>query len=340
MLRFITKETLQKHLPRASARGDVDLRKHVRATSGSAGLVLEFVGAGDFADAFYQRQRYEVDAGRDEEPILYRTLYDEIVDPNLPKEIPINVLGPGGVTFELIQEGAEVKMMTIGESTRSISLAHYAVGLEYTQELFEFNQVWRLAPIERWVGAAFNALKNHVHLYPIISYNYGSANQTAAHTASGLSLEELYLRTIEDAITHSVGDASNPRRGPYDLLIASGDMFMVERALKRRVQDGIDVQSSAVNRVQNVIVYDGWSGSRGKKTVSYAGVAAGTAYLISKQYRAMDFQSYVKIDLRRQAGESDMSRFIVEQDLWDSWFTCYCNVAAAVEEITWPTSAS
>jgi hypothetical protein len=200
-----------------------------------------------------------------------------------------------------------------------------------------FNQTWSFAPIERRFGNAHNALMNHIHLYPIISAAYAAANQTAANGTTGVPKEEVYLLTIEDAITNSMADTTNPRRGPYDLLCSTSNVFMIERALARRLQDGINVQSSAINKIRNIIAYDGWSGTRGKKTVSYAGVTAGKAYLISGQYRDSDFQSFVKQGLQSQRGDGDLSRFIVEQVVYDSWFGMYANPLRATEEITWPT---
>lgn len=337
MVKFITKELLAKQRPQATFKPGVDLSKEIKVREQGPLSVAEFVGAGDFASAFYTRQQYEVDAGRDEEPILYNSIYNVITDPNLPETLNINTLGPGGMVFEEIKEGGEVVFSTVGEGSKSVTIKQYGLGLEYTKKLFMFNQTWALAPIERWVGTAFNALMNYLHFYPILSYSYGAANQTAAHSSASLTLDELYLRTLEDAITNSVADTSNPRRGPYDLLIATGNMFMVERALQRRIQDGIDVQSSAVNRIQNIIVYDGWTATRGKKTTTYSGVTSGKGYLISKQYAGVDFQSYVKQPLQSQRGDGDLSRFIVEQVVYDAWFGIYSNPVAAVEEITWPS---
>lgn len=338
MVRIITKELLHKQKKNAQFAPGVDLRDQVRLRDENGHTVAEFIGSGNFASAFVTRQQYEVDAGRDEEPILYGSLYATVEDANLPEVININTLGPAGVIFEEVLEGGEAKFVTLGEGDYSVRIKQYAAGIEYSKKLFLFNQTWSFAPIERQFGVAHNALMNHIHLYPIISAAYAAANQTAANTG-GDSIAENYLLTLEDAITNSMADTTNPRRGPYDLMISLSNMFMLERGLQRRVQDGIDVRSSAVNKLQNIIVYDGWSGTRGKKTVSYAGVTANKGYLISKQYQALDFQSYVKQGLQSQRGDGDLSRFIVEQVVYDSWFGMYANPLRAVEEITFPTTA-
>lgn len=338
MVRFIAKELLAKQKPVAKFADGVDLRQQVRLHEQGEHTVAEFIGAASFANAFYTRQQYEVDAGRDEEPLVYQPLYSIVEDANLPEVINVNSLGPAAVIFEKVHEGGEVKFVTVGEGNHSLSIEQYAAGIEYSKKLFMFNQTWQFSAHERRFGNAHNALLNHVHLYPILSATYAAANQTAA-SSTGSTLIEKYLHTLEDAIVNSKTDTTNPRRGPYDLLIAGANMFTVEAALKLHIQDGANPNvSSAISMIRNVIAYDGWSGTRGKKTTTYAGVTAGKAYLVSGQYRDSDFQSWVRQGLQSQRGDGDLSRFIVEQVVYDSWFGVYANPLRATEEITWPTS--
>jgi hypothetical protein len=337
MADIITRESLAQEREVVAWPQGFRFEEHVKLHSQGGVTVAEYVGASSFADEFYERQLYEVDAGRAEEPLLYLPIYNVIQDGNLPEVINVNTLGPFGVIFEQVLEGGEAKFVTVGEGTKSISMVQYAAALEYTKKLIMFNQTWNFALAERGFGLAFNALMNHIHLYPIISYAYAAANQTAAST-DGTTLAEKYLSTIEDAIVNSRADTSNPRRGPYDLLVSTGDLFIIERALNQRIQDGANpARSSAIGMIQNVIAYDGATVSRGKLSTTYTGVTAGTGYLISKQYGAADFQSYVKQPLQAARGDGDLSRFIVEQVVYDWWGGVYCNPIAAVEEITWPS---
>ena len=82
-------------------------------------------------------------------------------------------------------------------------------------------------------------------------------------------------------------------------------------------QEGLAIQSSAIGRIQNIIAYDGWSGSRGKKTVSYSGVTAGKAYLINLGFKEQDHQSYEKQPLQSASADGDLSRFILENAVLD-----------------------
>ena len=337
-IQFISKASLSKQRPSVAFPRGFRLGDHVREIGVQANghRIYEFIGTDSFGSEWQERQRFEVYAGRDEEPILYEPIYEIIRDANLPKNVGIQRMGPGGVVLEEIHEGGEVKFASVTSSEVSVPIKHYGVGLEYSKDLVVFNETWRVPVVERQVGVAYNALLNNLHLSPILTATYAAANQTAANTGGSTTTED-YLLTIEDAITNSKADATNPRRGPYVLLIASAQMFMVERALQRVPQQGVSLQaSSALDMVRAVIAYDGWTGTRGGLVTTYSGVSSGTGYLISQQYRGLDFQSYMKQDLMNEGEETDISRFMT-QTVWDTYFGVYANPVAAVEEITWPS---
>lgn len=335
---LISREALMKERPRANFKPGVRLGDHLKiAEQYDNRTIVEFIGTDSFNKAWYERQRYEVDAGRDYEPLLYQPLYSITEDTTLPRNVPIYRLGPAAVIFDEVVEGGETKFVTVGQSNITVPIKHYSMGIEYTKDLIIFNELWSMAEVERQMGTAFNALMNAIHLNPILSYSYAAANQTAA-SAVGATLAEKYLRTLEDAITNSVTDTTNPRRGPYALLVSASNAFTVERALTVVPQQGIQIGSSASGRIRNIIVYDGWAGTRGKKAVTYSGVTAGKAYLVDLGFRERNFKSFVKQNLRRTNGNEDVSRFVLEQSVWDTYFGVYADPLAAVEEITWPTS--
>lgn len=337
MTKIISREVLQEQKPRWRFAEGFNLQDVTKPGRPGSGVIAEFIGSGDFASQWSERQRYEVDAGRDEEPILYTSFYDVTEDSSLPKNVTIYKIGPGGVVFEEVKEGGEVKFATVSESNLTIPIKQYGVGLEYSKQLRMYNELWNVAIVERQAGIAYNALLNHIHINPILAYSYAAANQTAATNVASDLVEE-FLRTIESAVINSRTDATNPRRGPYDLLVSSADVYTVERALGRVPQQGFDKQSSVLGLIQNVIAYDGWTGSRGSLSTTYSGVTSGKAYLIHKGHRMNDFRSLFKQPLQMAMGNADVSRFIEEQVVWDVHFGVYCNPLAAVEEITWPTS--
>ena len=74
--------------------------------------------------------------------------------------------------------------------------------------------------------------------------------------------------TLEDAIEAGIADGTNPRRGPYVLLISTANRFMMEKALQVVPQQGFSIQSSAQSMIRAVIAYDGWTGTRGALTTT------------------------------------------------------------------------
>lgn len=338
-IKFHSKDLLTKSKDKIAFPRDFRFKDHVRELTehGEGQHIYEFVGTDSFGAEWQTRQRYEIDAGRDEEPLLYEPLYDIVNDASLPKNIDVNTIGPGGVIFEEVFEGGEVKFSHITSGEYTVPIRHWGTGLEYSDDLVEYNALWNVALVERQMGVAHNALLNHLHLNPIISYTYAASNQTAANT-DGDSIAENYLLTIEDAITAAASDATNPRRGPYTLLISSANRFMMGKALLSVPQQGFSIQSDAQQMISNVIVYDGWTGTRGAKAVTYSGVTSNKAYLISQQYRGQDFRSFVKTNLEQYGTQQDISRFLT-QSVWHSRYGVYANPLRSVEEITLPTTA-
>lgn len=335
-IKYIDTATGRVDVPYARLAEGFDLSRHLRDTVVGGNQVYEFVGSDDFGPEWYERVRFEVDAGRQRVPILYEPIYDIIVDAGLPETQTIKNWGPGGFVFEEIFEGGEVKFGHITSAEAAVSQRQFAVALEYTKKLMMFNQLWQIARIERAVGEAHNALLNHLHFYPILNYAYEATNQTAANTSGSTTTEDWFL-TIEDAIVASTEDATNPRNGPYALLIHPGQRFMIERALNRVPQEGFALDSSAASNITTIIGYSGWTGTRGKKTVTYPGVTSGKGYLVNLAYRSEDFLSLVKQPLDSVQGNADASRFILEQTVWDVWLGIYANPLRAVEEITFPS---
>lgn len=341
MVNIITKDKLEKKSPVRRFKQGVVLKEQFNFRKEGSNTVAEFIGTGNFDAAWFERQRYEVAAGRDMEPLLFDRIYNVVRDSSLPKLIDTYSLTEGGIVFEEVLEGGEVRFGTVGSRNESVRIRHYGAGVEYHKDLFIFNELFRISALERAAGKAFNALLNHIAFNPILTATYGSDNHTdgtGLTFESGTVLPIKYLRTLEQAIMDSQEDTTNPRNGPYKLLVAPGNQFMVERALNRVGQEGYQLQSSAIDQIQEVIVYNGWSGTRGKKRTTYSGVTSGIGYLISLGYQEEDFQFYIKQDLEVTQGNPDVSRFILEQTVWDTYFGAYAAPTRAIQKITWPTS--
>lgn len=344
MINVIARETRAKEKPMRSMSNIRDIKEHIQLTKNGNQTVAEFVGTGDFASAFTERQRYEVEAGRDMEPILYDSLYDVVVDGNLPQTLTIYTLNPNGLVLEEIEEGEEVKFTAVSSGSKAVTQLHYAAALEYTDQLLRFTgNLWQVPRLERSFGAGINALLNHIHLNPFITGSYAASRQVDGTSLSPARFratdqtEYKYMRTIEQAIKTARG---LNMYGPYAILCSTGDAFTIQRALNPVPQQSADRQGSFYSAINQVIAYDGWSGTRGKKATTYSGVSDGTAYLISLSRRSEDFLSLVNQPLRRQSNDGDLSRFIVEQVVWDTYFGVYTNVTDTVIEITLPGETS
>lgn len=335
-IKVYSKEALARQRPTVAFPRNFRFDQHLRQGERQNGRqVYEFIGTDTFSAEWNERRRFEVDAGRDMEPILYTPIYSIVNDANLPKNVDVLRMGPGGVVLTEIQEGGEVKFASITSSEYTVPIVHYGAGLEYSDDLVTYNQTWQVPIVERQLGIAYNALLNHIHLDPIISFSYTAANQTAANTG-GATTQEDFLLTIEDAITNSKADTANPRRGPYVLLVSSANEIMVRKALMQVPQEGVSLQDGmTMDQIRAVIAYDGWTGTRGALATTYSGVSSGTAYLIDTANNMTDFQSFVKQGLEEYGRQEDVSRFLL-QIVWDTRFGVFANPEASVEEITWP----
>jgi hypothetical protein len=326
----------KKQIPYATMAPNFDMARNLKEIHGDPTKIYEFIGMDDFVGVeWYQRIRFEVDAGRIEVPLLYTPIYDEVVDSTLPETLKIKNWGASGVIFDEVFEGGEVKFIGVTSSEAAVSQRQFGVGLEYDKRLIMFNQLWQLARMEREVGRAHNALLNHLHLSPILNFTYTGPNQTPANTTGGTPTEKLYL-TLEDAIVASQSDTTNPRMGPYVLLVHPAKAFSLQRALTRVPQVGFKQDGNIEQFISAIVGYSGWTGTRGKKTVTYPGVTATKGYLINTVYRSEDFVSLVKQPLESAQGNADVSRFILNQIVWDVWLGVYSNPLRAVEEITFP----
>lgn len=303
------------------------------------GVLAEFIGNNNFGQEWVQRQRYEVYAGRDMEPELWRALYVETVDSTLPKIIPVHRIGPGGVVFEAITEGGEVKFASVTSSEFTVTLVDYAVGLQYSKDLVKYNQLWDVAIVERQAGIAHNALQNHIHFAPILNGSYTTVGAVGVRTETsassvGSTLLEKYVSTIEDAVQQA---KARDIRGPYVIITGSLNALKAQKSLLITIQDGNPAKSPVVGMIQSVIEYDGWTGTRGAKATTYTGVSDNVGYLVGLSDRANDFRSYQNQGLDMMEGNPDVSRRIMAQMVWDLDRGVYCDTTA-VQKINWPTS--
>lgn len=269
----------------------------------------------------------DVELGRETVPILYKPIYELMSDPNMPKLIDAKWALYGVVIFTEHIEGEEVKFGKLQAEYGPIAriLAHTA-GFEYTKEMKDFNDSFSVEILNKAMGEAYNALINHIHMNPIISFTYPNANKTAYQGTADNDVWVRYHKTLNQAMS----DARKKKR-PGTVLLASGmDKDNIEMALKGGYQIN-GTTYPAVSGIESVVYYDGWSVQVGKKSFEYAGVTQGKAYLIRPK---RGFKELVKQDLRIEATSGDLSRLIESQIIGYAYRGTYAAVEENVQEIT------
>jgi hypothetical protein len=233
-----------------------------------------------------------------------------------------------------VLEGEDVKFgsrkVTLGDTVPIIT---YAAGLEWTEDLVLYDKTWEMSEANRAMGEAHNALLNHIHISPILTYAYAAKNQTAADATGATAIEKL-RNTIENGLTHAAQDkqtdTKSPRK-PNILLAHSAKRMSIERCLKE-FQVGGSVYP-ALSQIDTLIFYDGWSGLVGEKTITYSGCATNKAYLIEGKKR---FVELVKHGLQIDATGADLKRLIENGIVGRTRRGVISSPANAVEELTLP----
>lgn len=285
-------------------------------------------------DNLVQKSAIDLELGREAVPLLYGPIYRRVEDPNFTQNVDVTPFTNAQVVFLEHLELEEVKFgaRRIGAKD-TVPIVTYAAAMQWTEDMVLYDKTWEVAEANRAMGEAYNALLNHVHLYPIIVFVYAAKNQTAADTTGTTYLEKL-RNTIKAALIHASQDKNTdtgaPRR-PTLLLAHSSKRWDLEECLQR-LQIGGTVYP-AISQIDTMIFYDGWSLLVGEKTYTYAGVDPAKAYLIEPQKY---FRELVKHDLRIDASGADLTRLVENAIVGRARRGVIASPANAVEEITLP----
>ena len=98
MTKILSRDLLTKSAPKIAFPRNFRFADHVREVGQQANghRIYEFVGTDTFGSEWQTRQQFEINAGRDVEPLLYLPIYDVVNDANLPKNVGVQRMGPGG----------------------------------------------------------------------------------------------------------------------------------------------------------------------------------------------------------------------------------------------------
>lgn len=285
-----------------------------------------------------QKVVLDVELGREEVPVLYKPIYETLTDPNFPKEFEAKWAQSGTVIFFEHLEGEEVKFGSLqAESGPIARIKGYAAGFEYTKEMEIFNQMFNFEIMNKAFGEAHNAMLNHLHLAPIIKFNYKTANKTAPQYTNelGKALESAtgahYTLSLRATLRKALKDARTAKRPGTILLANSADKEDIQDAL-----GSMTIQATpygATSGITDIIYYDGWDTTVARKTHAYEGVPQGKAYLIRPK---RGFKELVKQGLQINSTVGDLTRLVEAQIVGDFWRGVFCAVEENVQEITLP----
>jgi hypothetical protein len=283
----------------------------------------EMIGTDDGSREFIEKITYDLYQGREAVPLLYKDLYETRSDANFPQTMTAKEFGPVQVVFLQKWEGGEVKFGTIGEGVEKVvSFVTYAAGIEYDEDIIEYNQTWRVSEIGVAFGEAYNKLLNHIHFYPIISATFATTGGGLAAQKAAQKAGTAQLIAFDTDIPTTLRNALSVLPAGSKLLINSSDNFRVSDAIASSMY--ADTSPSIVKKrltVDSLVEYDGDEVEVGGKTYTYTGVTAGEGYfLVPKRF----LKEYIKHDLRVDSDDGDLSRLIITQVVGRARRAVYC----------------
>jgi soluble cytochrome b562 len=281
--------------------------------------IEEMIGTSDGAAEFLQKVTYDSYQGREAINLLYSPIYTTKSDANFPQVLIENEFGPVSVVFLEKFEGGEVKFGTLEPGQKKIiNFTTWAAGVEYDEDILEYNQTWKVTEIGTAFGESYNKLLNHLHLWPIINGSYTTTGgdiedqrlaQNGDINTPGIAQEIEFDTDIETTLR----DAITVLPKGAIVLANPGDKFEIEDAIYGSLYADLKTPSAVRRQINpdNIIYYEGSSVVVGGKEYVYGGVTVGTLFLIAPDKK--NFIEYIKHDLRVDSNDGDLSRLIISQ---------------------------
>lgn len=298
----------------------------------------EFLGTGNMVEELAQYVQVDIESGRQEVPLLYKSIYDTRTNPNFPKILDSGFSMFADAVFLQHLEGQEVRFGTTrAEMGPTVPIVTYSSGFEWDEDVEEYDEGWRVSMANEAIGQAYNALLNHLHMSPFINSDYtvatGFGNETAYQThASGDRLESIRLtfrQALYDAAQKTDSFGRKHAIRPTIALCNLGTAYEVNDALSLiNDQSGIGDNGTdpaffigrrsdtagpnpSVNQISAIVAYEGESMQIGNLVFNYGTFADNEVVLVQPRRNAWEF---IKHDLRVDTERpSDLSRLIVAQ---------------------------
>lgn len=275
--------------------------------------VQEMIGTGDGPQDFLEKTTYDAYQGRENVELLYKEIYSTREDATFPKVMTVKEYGPVQVVFVEKFEGGEVKFGELAPGQEKVVRFHtYAAGLEWSEDMVEYNEFWSLTDASVAFGENYNKLLNHLHLSPILTATYVTTGGTAQTQSDAQKIDgvaQLVAWNTDIATTLERAFSILPRGSI--VLQNSIDSIYLERAIATDIlDDGTPGPMKRRFGTLKFISYDGEEVQVGPRTYTYGGVTPGFLHLITPK---RNFVEYIKHDLRIDSGNADLSRLIVDQ---------------------------
>jgi hypothetical protein len=297
--------------------------------------VGEFLGSSAMVEELAQVVTVQIESGRDEHPLLYKPIYQTVSNPGLPRLLSSGFQMYADAVWLQHLEGQEVRFGTTrAEMGPTVPIVTYTSGFEWDEDIEVYDEGWRVEMANKAIGDSYNALLNHIHLSPLINFDYATAgNTTAFQTApSGNPIEAIRI-TLRLALADAAGKVDGQgRKHPIrptvalanlatayklnDALSVIGDVSAIGAGTNSTDlflgrQSDTAGPNPSVNQISSIIVYDGDNMQMGNLRWDYGGMADDEVLLIQPKRNAFEYIKHdMRVDTERPA---DLSRLVVAQ---------------------------
>lgn len=289
-------------------------------------VISEMIGTADGAKEFLEKITYDLSTGQQSVPLLYKSIYETRTDANFPMVMTEKSFGNVETVFLEKFEGGEIKFGSIGAGQEATVRMHtWASAMEYDEDIVEYNQTWRVSQIGESFGVSYNNLLNHLHLDPIVSGVYDTANAVTASTVTTTQLANAIKRQNGTADTPGKaqvvkGELNDPKTWKaVAQILPKGSILLHstydELTIRNTLATDILVNGQVSPTSQKVssyefISYEGVSFKVGADEYNYPGIDIGEAYVVVPKAQ---YKELIKHDIRIDTGDGDLSRLIVAQ---------------------------
>ncbi len=352
MTKLITKETL---LAQRSGSVMTEYAIGEAAKSGGAGtpfevprnpdgtlksLVLdkpvgEFLGTSAMVEELAQVATVQIQAGMDDHPLLYKSIYQTISNPGLPRLIDSGFAMWADSVWLRHLEGQEIRFGTTrAEQGPTVPILTYTNGFEWDEDVEVYDEGWRVELANKAIGTSYNALLNHLHLSPLMLTDYDALGNTTDYVTSPSgnrleSIRETIRLALREAATKEDSFGRRHVIRPSIALCSTATAYELNDALAL-IGDvsaigagtgGTDLflgrqsdtagPNPSVNQISSIIAYDGDTMRMGNLQWNYGGMPDDELLLIQPK---MNMFEYIKHDMRVDTERpSDLSRLVIAQ---------------------------